>query len=250
MSPLEAGLWLVPSTGATIASVMLAPVIARRFRPGHVIAAGLTVTAVGYLMLSQVDGSTGMAFVLTGLIVGAVGAGPMGALGTGLIFTSVPPEKTGAASAISETGGEFGIAFGVAVLGSVGAAVYGSQITVPDQVPAAAAAAAREGIAGAVGAAEQVGGTLGAELLTAAREAFTTAMNSATGASAALALALAVVAAIALGHVPPTGQAEAAAGAEGGPEQAGEAAATAQDGRAGEHSAPAGAAAETANASG
>ncbi|MFF0309680.1 MFS transporter [Streptosporangium sp. NPDC004379] len=250
MSPLEAGLWLVPSTGATIASVMLAPVIARRFRPGHVIAAGLAVTAVGYLMLSQVDGSTGMAFVLTGLIVGAVGAGPMGALGTGLIFTSVPPEKTGAASAISETGGEFGIAFGVAVLGSVGAAVYGSQITVPAQVPAEAAAAAREGIAGAVGAAEQVGGTLGAELLTAAREAFTTAMNSATGTSAALALALAVVAAVALGHVPPTGQAEAAEAAEGGPEQAGDAAATAQDGRAGEHSAPAGVAAEAANASG
>ncbi|MEZ0075086.1 MFS transporter [Planotetraspora sp. GP83] len=216
LSPLAAGLWTLPMTLVTIISVMMAPGIAQKVRPAYVIAAGLVITAIGYTVLSQVDSSSGLGLVVTGLVIGAVGAGPMGSLGTGLVLGSVPPEKAGAASSISETGGEFGIAFGVAALGSVGTAVYTSQIasTIPAGVPAAAANATREGIAGAVVGAGRVGGQLGADLLNAAREAYTHAVNSATAVSAALAVVLAVVTVIALKHVPPSGQAQTGEGGE------------------------------------
>ena len=216
LSPLQAGGWLVPSTLATIASVMMAPALARRIRPAYVIAGGLVVTCAGYLLITQVGTATGVALLVAGLIVSSVGAGPMGALGTGLVIGSAPPEKAGSASAISETTGEFGIAFGIAVLGSVGTAVYQGALsgTIPAGVPAEAAGTAGESIAGAYAAAQQLPAPLAADLLTTAREAFTTALNSTAGVSAAIALVLATLAAVALRHVPASGDVEQAAEAE------------------------------------
>lgn len=69
---------------------------------------------------------------------GRPAAGARRAIGSGV----APKQKAGSAAAISETSGEFGIALGVAVIGSVGAAVYRNQVSVPDGVPADAAAAA------------------------------------------------------------------------------------------------------------
>ncbi|MFC0863851.1 MFS transporter [Sphaerimonospora cavernae] len=209
LTPLQAGLLLLPSTAATIGSVLLAPMLGRRFRPAHIMASGLVLTTVGYLMLTQVDGSSGLAVVVTGLIVAATGLGPMGALGNGLVLGSVPAEKTGAASAISETSGEFGIALGVAALGSVGTAVYQGGIDVPSGLPAAAADSARESIVGAVTVADQLPQDLGSQLLDAAYRAFSTAVNSAAAVSALIVLGLSVLTIVTLRHVPPTGSPEA-----------------------------------------
>ena len=52
-SPLEAGLWTVPSAGGFIAGSMLAPVLVRIVRPGYVVAGGLLVTGVGLALLAQ-----------------------------------------------------------------------------------------------------------------------------------------------------------------------------------------------------
>ena len=49
------------------------------------------------------------------------------AVAANLILGSAPPEKAGSAAAISETGGEFGVALGIATLGSVATAVYRDQ---------------------------------------------------------------------------------------------------------------------------
>ena len=58
MSPLEAGLWTAPSGLAFIAGSMLAPA-SRRMRPTHVIAGGFAVAAFGFVVLTQIGGSTG-----------------------------------------------------------------------------------------------------------------------------------------------------------------------------------------------
>ncbi|MEO3811064.1 MFS transporter [Sphaerisporangium sp. B11E5] len=205
LSPLNAGLLLVPQTIVTVISLMMAPAIARKVRPAYAIAGGLVLAGIGYLLVSQVATASGLPLLLTGLYLAAFGAGPMAGLGTGLIMGSAPPEKAGSAAAMSETGGELGIALGIATLGSVGTAVYQSQLTVPAGTPAGAAEGAMESIAGALGAAAELTGQAGAALLAAAREAFTTAMNTSAGVSAAIALTLATIAVIALRHVAPTG---------------------------------------------
>jgi MFS transporter, DHA2 family, multidrug resistance protein len=65
----------------------------------------------------------------------------------------------------------------VASLGSIGTAVYHSQVVVPAEVSAAAADTAREGIAGAVVAAQHLPAGIGAELLQSAAAAFTVSLR-------------------------------------------------------------------------
>ena len=175
-------------------------------------AAGLVVAAVGFGLLGRVGSAGGLAIVVAGLAIAQVGIGPMVALGYGLVVGSAPPERAGSASAMRETSGEFGIALGVAVLGSVGTAVYRGQLAahLPAGVPAAAAGAAREGIAGAVSAAQHLPGQLGAALLGTAREAFTSGLHAVAGVGAVVFVALAILAASVLHHVPPSGQTPAA----------------------------------------
>ena len=91
-----------------------------------------------------------------------------------LVIAAAPPERAGAASALAETGAEFGGALGLAVLGSLGTAVYRSQVAaaLPPGIAPDAAEAIQDTLGGAMAAAAQLPGELGAALLDAAREAF------------------------------------------------------------------------------
>jgi MFS transporter, DHA2 family, multidrug resistance protein len=205
LSPLQAGLWLLPQNVAMVAGVLLAPLLARRFRPAYVVAAGLVVAAAGLLVLTRVGGTGGLDLVVTGLVLANGGIALPMALVANLILGSAPPEKAGSAAAMSETGGEFGVALGIATLGSIATAVYRDRLAVaiPPDVPAGAARAAHEGIAAAVSVAGQLPARPAAELLGVAREAFTAGLNAAAGVGAVLLLSLAILAAILLRQVRP-----------------------------------------------
>ncbi|MGR8007573.1 hypothetical protein [Streptomyces hypolithicus] len=118
-------------------------------------------------MITQVDSTSGLPMLITGYILIYVGISPLMVLGTDLVAGSAPPEKAGSAAAMSETGMEFGIALGVAVLGSVVTAIYRGDManSVPDRVPSAGADSAREPLANADAVAQGLPGTLGGELL-------------------------------------------------------------------------------------
>jgi MFS transporter, DHA2 family, multidrug resistance protein len=109
---------------------------------------------------------------------------------------AAPPERAGAAAGISETSSEFGGALGIAVLGAIGTAVYRGQIddSVPPGVPADAAEAARDTLGGAVASGDELPGQLAPELVDAAREAFTQALQVAATLNAAVAIGAAILA--------------------------------------------------------
>ena len=113
---------------------------------------------------------------------------------------------------MGETSSEFGFALGIATLGSLAAAVYRGQIanSIPAEVPAAAAAAARDTLAGATVAAANLADPLGAALLSAAREAFTSGMHAAAIVSAVVVLGVAILALTMLRHVRPLGETQPA----------------------------------------
>jgi DHA2 family multidrug resistance protein-like MFS transporter len=203
LSPLRAGMWTVLPFGAFIVGSMLAPPIVRRVRPAFVMGAGLVLAAVGFGMLTQVDGASGLAPLVTGSVVFSLGLAPVFTLATDLIVGSAPPERAGAASAISETGSEFGGALGIAVLGSIGTAVYRDQVTtgVPASIPPEAAEAARATLGGAVAAAGQLPDRLGAPLLDAAREAFVHGLQVTAVISAVIAMSLAILVTVLLRQV-------------------------------------------------
>jgi len=143
LSPLEAGLWTLPWAGAFIVGSNLTSVIARRFRTVSVVVGGLLLTAIGFGVLTQVDGASGLAVLVSGSVVYSLGLAPVFTLTNDMIIGNAPPERAGAASAISETSSELGGALGIAILGSIGTAVYRSAMAdaVAHGVPPEAAAA-------------------------------------------------------------------------------------------------------------
>jgi DHA2 family multidrug resistance protein-like MFS transporter len=208
LSPLRAGLWMLPSSAAFIVGSMLAPLLARRARPAVAIVAGLALSAVGFGLLTQIDGAAGLAVLVASSVVFSLGLAPVDTLAADLTVGAAPPERAGAASALSETSAELGGALGIAVLGSVGTAVYRGQMTdaIPVGTPPQAAEAARDTLGGAVAAAGELPGQLGAALLDAARHAFTQGLELAAAVSAALAVAVAVLTAVLLQGVRPSAQ--------------------------------------------
>ena len=229
LSPLEAGIWSVPSAIGFVVGSNLAPRVVRAVRPPHVIGGGLAISAAGLAMLTQAgvpDPNLALAMVVAASVVISIGLAPVFGLTTELIVGSAPPERAGAASGISETGAELGAALGISVLGSIGVAIYRARVGdgLPSGIPADAAAAARDTLGGAVAAAAELPTALGAAVLDVARSAFVDGMVATAALAAFLAVGVAVYAVLALRHVRTTGGGEAdgegdgeAADAEEGP---------------------------------
>jgi DHA2 family multidrug resistance protein-like MFS transporter len=202
LSPLTASLWAMPSFAAFIVSSTVVPPIVRRVRPGLVMTGGLVLAAVGFGLLALVDSGSGLALLVTATVIFSVGLAPVIILATDLIVGAAPPERAGAAAAISETGSEFGGALGIAILGTIGTALYRSRLAdaLPAGVPPDAADAARDTLGGAVSVADSgdLQPPLAAELLETARGAFTDGLQAAAITSAVVAASAAVVAAVVL----------------------------------------------------
>jgi MFS transporter, DHA2 family, multidrug resistance protein len=148
LSPLEAGMWMLPWALAFVVGSTLTPRIVRRIQPILIIAGGLAVTAVGFGLLIQIDESTSFLYLSTGLVISSLGIAPVFTLTTDLVVGSAPPERAGAASAISETTGELGGALGIAVLGSIGTSIYRTELAraIPAGIPPDAQQAAIESL--------------------------------------------------------------------------------------------------------
>jgi DHA2 family multidrug resistance protein-like MFS transporter len=206
LSPVATALWLVAPALCTLVMIQVAPLLARRIPPGRVIAFGLVVSAIGFLLLTQVDGSGDVPLLVTSLMIANLGMGPMSGLCAALAMQSAPMEKLGSAAGMTATSGEFGIAMGVAVLGTVGTTLYRNTIEVDPSVPAATADAAAESIAGAQTAAGSLPPADAGNLLESAYQAITTSVHGTAIGSAIIVVVAAVVAAIGLRNVPATDQ--------------------------------------------
>jgi DHA2 family multidrug resistance protein-like MFS transporter len=214
LSPLAAGIWMLPSSAGVIAGSMLTPVLAGRIRPGYIMAAGMALAAAGLALFTQLGSSTGLGILVTGSVVFSLALAPVDTLATDLAVGAAPPERAGAASALSETAAEFGGALGIAILGVIGTSVYRSRLSgtlVPGLAPRAAAAA-RDTLGGAVAVADRLPGQAGQALLAAARQAFTQGLHVAFAVSAAAVLAAGVLAAIQLRRLQPEPSPSSSAG--------------------------------------
>ncbi len=201
LSPLDAGLLLVPPSVAMIGSTILAPALAQRFGRAVVIGGGMLAAAAGFALLTQVGASGDLPLVVIGQSIAATGLGPGAALLTGIIIGSAPKEKAGSAAAVSETSGELGMGLGVALLGSITTAVYRRQLTVPDGISDTAASAARDTLASADAAVQEMSAQAAARLLDPARDAFTQGMSTAVGVGAAATAVFGVLAILLLRNV-------------------------------------------------
>lgn len=193
LSPAQSGLWQAP-TGLGIAlGTLLAPIAAHRFKPVAAILAGLGCSAVALLVLTQAGRSGWLGIVVVSAAVAALGLGPLFALGTGMVVGSVPPQRAGSAAALSETSNMFGSTLGLALLGTVAAAVYRHGMSGTPQPGKAGQTVA------AVATVAQTLDSRSAALLRAAADgAFTHALNVVAGLGAVMFLVAAALVATAL----------------------------------------------------
>jgi MFS transporter, DHA2 family, multidrug resistance protein len=204
-TPLRAGLWLVPQNIAMIIGSNLAPALARKIRPGSIIAAGLALSALGLGIVTQLHSTSTVIVLVGGITVTALGlALPMTQAGS-LVMAAAPPEKAGGAAGLMEASGEFGVALGVASLGSLETFIYRSELpTKVPSLPAGVLSTAREGVSSAITVAGGLPGDLGRMLVAGARAAFTDGLDLVAAVGAGVFLALAILTPVILRHQKPT----------------------------------------------
>jgi MFS transporter, DHA2 family, multidrug resistance protein len=190
-SPLEAGLWSVPAAAAFVIGSQLTPPLAARVGPPMAMLGGILIAIVGVALLTQAGASDGPALLVAGLVILSLGMAPLFTLAADLALGSAPPERAGAASGISETSSELGGALGLAMLGTIGTAVYRSETA--NAFPDGVEGAASDSLAGAVAVADRLPAALAADVLEPAREAFVQGLQLAATVSGALVLAAAVM---------------------------------------------------------
>ncbi len=218
LSPLEAGLWTLPWSAGNILGSFLTPILVRRLAPATVMAGGLVLAAAGFAVLTLVEGGSPLAAIVVSSSIFSLGLAPVFTLTTDTVVSAAPPERAGSAAALSETGAELGGAMGIALLGSVGTAIYRGRMirAMPAGVPAEAAEAVRGTLGGAVAASEALPEGVRTPLLAVAREAFLLGFERAAVICAAVAAALAVLVLVLLrnAHARPAGGASEAGSKE------------------------------------
>lgn len=207
LSPLAAGLWMGPPALAMVAAGVVAPLVARRIQPGFVVAGALALSAVGYLMLAQLDNSaSGVVLVVAGFSLAYLGLGTIAALGTDLVVGSAPADKAGSAAAMSETVQDLGVSLGIALLGSLATALYRGRML--EHIPEGLGLEAKDAVGDSLWAASSVVSDLPSGLIEEAQVAFTAGFNAAAVVSAVGVSILAVLSAVLLRRIGVVGAGE------------------------------------------
>ncbi len=198
LSPMDAGFALVPGMIAMIVAGLVVVPIARRVSPRIVVPAALMFSIVAYLLVPGAVGDGALVLLVAAFTLLGIGIGAAETVSNDLILSSAPPEKAGAASAVSETAYEVGAVLGTAVLGGILTAVYRTGIVLPSGITGAAADAARETPASAMRVTDTLDAATGNALRLAAAHAFDAGVTITALIGAALVSIAAIIAATTL----------------------------------------------------
>ncbi|GAA0671343.1 MFS transporter [Kitasatospora atroaurantiaca] len=178
-SPLAAGVAEMPAFVGAVVGGLLTAQLARRTGARATLVGGLFVMGAGIALLGWVQQDSTYLLLGTAFLAVGTAEGVVYTLAADLVLGAAPADKSGAASAVSETAYELGTALGIALVGSVVTAIYAGSLAIPAGTDPGAAAQAKESIGGAVEAAGALSPELGGPLLARAQDAFVHGMNTA-----------------------------------------------------------------------
>jgi DHA2 family multidrug resistance protein-like MFS transporter len=193
LSPLEAGLVTLPGAVVSMIAGMSVVKAAKRFSPQALIVFGLVFLAAGFIMILLFRHDLSVTAIIVSFVVLELGVGVSQTISNDTIVASVPAEKAGAASAVSETAYELGAVVGAATLGTIFTAFYRSNVVVPAGLTPTQADDAAESIGGATSVARELPPATAEWLLESAHTAFDSGIAPTATIAAALALAAAVI---------------------------------------------------------
>jgi EmrB/QacA subfamily drug resistance transporter len=127
LSPLHAGLYMLPMAGMTLVFGPLSGrLVGRRGARPSLLVAGTALTASA-LMLTQLTPTTSYGYLLTAYVVFGLGFGLINPPITNTAVSGMPPSQAGVAAAVASTSRQVGQTLGVAIVGAVaGGAVSGA----------------------------------------------------------------------------------------------------------------------------
>ncbi|WP_017578524.1 MFS transporter [Nocardiopsis kunsanensis] len=189
MTPLRAGLALLPGLALSVVGSFCAVAVAATLGLTRVLLLGLGHMVAGFAMLGLMPAGGQVAYLIGAFSLVCFGAGLIQSLTNNIVITSAPPDRVGSASSVSETGYELGAALGVALMGSVLSAVYQAGLVGEPGVTAEA----RGSVAGAMEAASRLPPEQARFLEETASTAFTHAIHVT---SAVISVVLLLVAAV------------------------------------------------------
>ncbi|MBW9209997.1 MFS transporter [Mumia sp. zg.B53] len=194
LDPMEAALVLVPGLVATILAGLLVVRLVPVFGVRAVVSASFGLSAVGYAIAAFAGSLPSATSIAVAFLVLGVGIGFAETLTNDVVVSSVPAEKSGAASALSETAYEIGAVLGTAVLGGILTATYRAEVSLP---PLAGTETQREAagqtLGGAMDLADAIPPQVGGWLVESAHLAFDHAVQTTSAVAVVIALGAAAV---------------------------------------------------------
>lgn len=179
LSPLHAGLVMLPAAIVQVVAAQIVPLLFSRLRPIYLIAYGLLLAVLGFLMVVWAGMQASALLLGIAAIIMGVGVMPIMIMSTDLVVGSVPEEKAGSASAVSETATELGMALGIAIIGSLASWVYQQQLVehLASSLTASDLSMAMATLAGGIQVAETLPIEQGLQVLQVVQTAFSDAME-------------------------------------------------------------------------
>lgn len=133
-SPLHAGLLVSVAALGSLPSALLGGGLLHRTGLRPLLSGGLALAAAGVLVVA-LGFAHGLGWVVLGMAVTGVGLGATIAVASTAIIGNAPRHRAGMASSVEEVAYEFGGLLAVALLGSLGAAIYGGLTAADGAVP-------------------------------------------------------------------------------------------------------------------
>ncbi|MFF8870988.1 MFS transporter [Streptomyces massasporeus] len=127
MSPIDAGLHLLPLTGMMIVGSPLAGVMIIKFGPRIPLAGGMAFTAIAMYGMSTLDPHTGSGVMSVWFALLGLGLAPVMVGATEVIVGNAPMELSGVAGGLQQAAMQIGGSLGTAVLGAVMASKVDSE---------------------------------------------------------------------------------------------------------------------------
>jgi EmrB/QacA subfamily drug resistance transporter len=118
-SPTEAGLAFVPMAVMLALFASLAPQITPRLGAHRAVALGMAAMAAGLYLVARQGGGATFAGLMPGFLLFGAGAGLMNVPLTNSVLHSMPPERSGIASALLNASRELAGLLGITVIGAV-----------------------------------------------------------------------------------------------------------------------------------
>ncbi len=176
-SPLKAGVLIVPTAVGLMIGSPLAPRLVNRAGTKRVVVLGLGLVTIGMACYASNSIMSNFWLGLVVRLITGLGFGITSAPVTESIMGSLPPSRAGVGSAVNDTTRQTGGALGVAVIGSIFAARYHSEIGKLLFVPASVRAVAHESIGTSLQVAARLGRVTGGHLVSVATHAYLQSMR-------------------------------------------------------------------------